>query len=1136
MGTTRTSLEDGSSNWVYVLAIEGYSRLITNGSPAAAVTAWSGTDWSAALDGLHVDLTVDQRLDPDNPIGSMGTCTLWIQDENDEFGVAVHRRSAGAETYLDASADHDDTTVTVKSTSAFASSGDAHCGTECFGYTGKTGTTFTTVTRGKYSPFGTSSGSRFSHYHRVGLDANMVKLQPIVSAQPRTWKGRIFGLWIHRVVGGVLDVKSEAECVFSGVLGDIRDDANTGATVIQTTPLTEWIGDRVLGTDMWEGKINEGIYLNAGELFDFTDGNGGSPKTATRLDVVSTTPSGANQMAAGFYTLGDLCTKLSTWLASEKAAARIYGNYSVASPVSIPGGETRTKVYWTLAGSLVFWDFHMPASVAAMFGFTNLLSATLTPNKIVRYSGGGASGEHYFQSKEPLAANVVMDGSASARINTTSVTGTFVDQYSTLPSSIRPIASDSLSWGLFIVNDKTMILGAKVGDQITRIIPWKGIPQSPAFNVDISVSLQIPVGSNARVRQVFAIEYEFATLMLLMFLSTGTAGYNESFFDLLPRQLSLGIPSEMSGDNFVLDIPGTAGSCAIFLDKPKKFRDLIQSDLVIRWAFMAWRDGAVRFGTWRSPSATAATYTLDETTKAESSDVKSPQRSATAETSEFLKGIIKIEYNRDLAQLGDGNGYQSSLMFEDRVSVDDQGGASKVHTISLANTFSDFLATGQSAEALLPGFLANMPLISRPARVVERSIDPRYYWRIGVGDVVLFSDNFARDPATGTRRITDRPALVIKHNFNPGGSVLGQDKASPMGGRVTLFFTDADPDRTAAEYVPSADIDSSWSTGGFDAGYDSSLERIRVYEHRYSESSEVADAARFNVAGCKILIIERDPLDPDNPTMWEREVESVSSNDIYLTAALSSPAWDNTKSYRVQFQDYDTATAAQKLHTYQADDVDGQIIDTTGPFLYGAGQADSTYTENTSNASALYSEDIELVPTATFTDGAGRDVGHEVALARQLDNFIDYKSAVQSPMLFNTVVSNTTVTGTSYMLAGYWPIFLSYEILSNSILRNISVAPWAYSTDGTSTKIRVTLCRDRPSGSSLTDHTRGSVFGSAEWTGITSTTPGILSASTSITANVKHPFTGMGYVMLELGYKCASRGIARWVESARVIA
>ena len=45
----------------------------------------------------------------------------------------------------------------------------------------------------------------------------------------------------------------------------------------------------------------------------------------------------------------------------------------------------------------------------------------------------------------------------------------------------------------------------------------------------------------------------------------------------------------------------------------------------------------------------------------------------------------------------------------------------------------------------------------------------------------------------------------------------------------------------------------------------------------------------------------------------------------------------------------------------------------------------------------------------------------------------------------------------------------------------------------------------------------------------------MLAASTGLVVNVKHPFTGMAYVMLELGYKCATRGIARWVEGARVV-
>ena len=95
------------------------------------------------------------------------------------------------------------------------------------------------------------------------------------------------------------------------------------------------------------------------------------------------------------------------------------------------------------------------------------------------------------------------------------------------------------------------------------------------------------------------------------------------------------------------------------------------------------------------------------------------------------------------------------------------------------------------------------------------------------------------------------------------------------------------------------------------------------------------------------------------------------------------------------------------------------------------------------------------------------------------------------------------------------------------------MAVWARSTDGTSTKIRVTAMREKPRTDTLTDFEfpSGPVY-SVEWTGITSTTAAITSPL-EIPINIKDPNTGGCWLVIELGYKCASWGIARLMEGPR---
>ena len=97
-GTTLAAMQAGSFAMKYVVAIEGYPYLLTDAAPAAAVAAWTGTDWTQALPGLLVELDRNQTIDPWNPLQGGGTCTLRVQpDPTDRLGIDMAKRNAGAE-------------------------------------------------------------------------------------------------------------------------------------------------------------------------------------------------------------------------------------------------------------------------------------------------------------------------------------------------------------------------------------------------------------------------------------------------------------------------------------------------------------------------------------------------------------------------------------------------------------------------------------------------------------------------------------------------------------------------------------------------------------------------------------------------------------------------------------------------------------------------------------------------------------------------------------------------------------------------------------------------------------------------------------------------------------------------------
>jgi hypothetical protein len=1140
MGTTRDMLEAGSSNYVYVVAIEGYSKLLhSHSSSAAVLTAWAGTDWSAAIGGLTVGLSLSQSLNPDEPFGSMGTCTLMVQAINgdDSFGIATHRRVSSAETYLAETLDRDDTTVTVMSTSLFAASGEIHIGTECIAFAGKDADSFNTCTRGMYSPFGRSGSARFARDHAVRTDANSVNLQPRVTSIPIAWKGRFVGVWAHRVVGGVLDTKAEAELVFAGTLGDVRDDREKARTVVEVRSIMEWVGARVLGDGMLEARIGDGMYLSEGMVFSWheTGTSGGSPydeSVADILEVVSGA-SGVTEIEPGFYSGSEICGFINAWLAADP---NLGGNYSLATPVAGPDG-LRTRISYDLAldnGSR--FSVELPVEVARFFGWSTVNSGGGEAPGYVQLdvTNMGVGKIYEDPSTEPMRTYAVLSGSTlSARVNIEATTGELVDQYDRLPSSIKPSTNlvDGVLhyWGIFVIGDSAPLLAAWDPDEPTQLVgirEWKiggslvGAIIGVVSGAVTTTALQVGASEgSARVRQMYAYELPFSTLVFTMFASTGTSSYNVPFLDLLPKQLSVGMPLDLLGAAFLDEVPGYSETSVLVLDKPTRLSDLIKSDLVFRWAFAVWQRGAIRFRSWRAPSLLDAIADVDDTSKAEPSGVVASHATTTAQTDQWMRTVVKIKFDRSFANPDDDT-YKSVVTFYDRASADDQGGAVKIHTYELANTFEEFAATGASTESLLPQYLAKMPLLSRPVWLVERSISPAMFWRLCVGDIVAFSDPYARDPMTGERGISDRAALITHLMLEPSG----------LGARIRMLITEQDTTRSGVLYAPAANVDYDASPSGFSAGYNDGDKTLRTRAHDYSNAAEDADASHFD-AGDVVFIRERDPHDPTNPIQWQRTVDSQSGNDIVLTTTLSSPAWDPTRKYVVLFADYSDTQSAQKAHTFQADDTTGLVETTALPYLYGSGNADT----------ADANEDLppEIPSTLTHADGAGRCTYGDLQLARLIDNFLDYKAPSRSHfMLMNAVENLDAVTGSGYKLAAYWPVFLNFEMLSNAIFRYITCAVWAYSTDGTETKVRVRLRRTQPTETSLYNISPASDFATAEWTGITSTTPTTLASVTTLTVNVKNTIFagdnfGLAYVTLELGHKAGTRGISQWAVGAR---
>lgn len=1126
MGTTLTALQAGSTNFVYVVAIEGYSYLLTNApTTAAAVTAWSGTDWSQALGGLYVELDNEQRIHPWEPFQGGGTCTLTvIPDSSDTFGIATHKKS-GASTHLDVVADRDDTTLSVKDTSAFAASGTIYIGTEAIAYTGKTATTFTGCTRGKWSPFGVDGGTRFAQHHRTGpRTQDGPKIPAIVSDLPRSWIGKLAGVWMHRVVNGVLDTKAQAQLVFAGRIAELRDDPSTMGTIVELEHILSHLKDVSIGRDLWTAEIKEGVYLEVDWSFGFEDRPDlvSAFGAANLLTVISGTPSGPNEIKEGYYSLSEICSALNAWLAAENAAARVAGEYQFSSPEERPGVGPRTRLTLNIPGAAnATGQFRIALHpiVDRFLGLTNGEYDDYLNGNVWEHTVGIAEDVTIYGEQVPLKAILSRYRNSvgvAPRIKVENELGQFFDNTTWLP---RAGFGSSPRNGIFVINDKWFFSAYRSGSDLSNVvaITYQDLRDETLQDFHFAIPLTDP-DPVMTIRQVPVLEETFADLLRYLFYSTGVAGYNHATYDALPSGCGLNIPGALLPelDSSAARMTGADTSLLFILDRPMKFSDLMAGELMLRWSFPRWKNGGIEIYSWSSPLTAHSVAALDEGTKAAPAGHVENHLSASVLTDSWQKAIVTIAYNRRLEEFTKGDGFQTFWVIQDESSVDESGRAPSI-TIKARNTFGALLATGQGIEALVPTFIPNMSMFSRPVRWMTRSIDARYFEGYSVGDVVTVTDEFARDPSTGVRGIGGRPAVITRHWYNPGGWAPGSRDASPMAGGVDLFFLDLDRINL---YGPGAIVDDTQANAGYNAG----TFTLTCYAHKCSESSESADATQFP-AGYMIRIIERDPANPASPDYWDREVASQTGNTITLTSALSAPAWDATKKYRIQFQPFSTCNGDQQADfSFHADDVDGLVENVGAPYEYGTALPTGTYTMPS------VSEDVELPPNIVYADGTSKDVGHDRAIAALINNLMDYKTAIQCPQMTLNVMSGSGVSGT-YKLVYAGPIQLSRIAYGLSNRRSLEVAPFFRSSDGTSASVRITLARTPPVDSDLNDVTRPQYY--SETTFTTTSTTWQTPTAQQLTLLFGTNF-GLAWIWIECTAKAETRGLALCHEGRRL--
>lgn len=1063
MGTTTTALQTEPGNQVAtVLLIEGFPYILTDhGDLEAVFNAWEESDWGEGnilgeLPGLKVHGHITQRFEPYNDTIDAPRLTFVIQPDEDEIlAKAIFKTKPSFETRLTSvfqPAADGSGVLSVKQTTDAPASGLMYMGGKTMAYSAKAGTSLTVTAGNAYSPY-LGGIDRFTPGNAIDPGDYYSTSQPSkVQDVPRTWIGKKVALYLHRITGGVLDRFDQAQLEFAGTIKEISENAE-GETVIECEDLRGIIRDTVLHKNQWVGYIQEGIHLVAGMEMRARQSRavGGSmvdTNGSHSFSVVSSGASASYEIDAGIYDIFEVIQRIDKWLhndsnldgASNGWYAKVNDELRFAA-----GAEYSTTTHTRIA-----LQFNDPFLASAL-GFDPRDLDRDGPWYVAEAGGSGSTNSASIVSPNPpMRVMAVHHGSKKGKldsgytINLVGNHGEWFDHSAYLPSQMADWA-DGENYSVLEIGGHLYFGKYASATQLTDVLSLVGGERGRGGVMGRLTGLTIEdPEDHFEVKQVVTVAGTLQSIIPKLLASVQGLGTNHADHDVFP--FGAAIPWSLLGDNFTdslasLNDTDDQGGMVVRLEKPTKLLDVLMPELALRFAFIVWKDQGYQFVTPPTPNAINADHTLDETNKA--GQVGQELRSTSHISQEWLRNVIKVEYNRDV----EGK-YRDTVYVKKQTSIDDYGESQPV-TVKAANTFSDEGESGASVQDALARLDTILEFWAKPLKVVKRPIPPTLY-HAAPGDTVSLTDDYVRDPTTGERGLSTRGGVILAttHDWgSDGGSLFGE---------VEILISDED--RTYP-MSPCADVDHTYTSGTFTAGYSDSTMQLKLKQHSFSRSTDAKDVTHFD-AGDLIRIVQIDPANPASVTAWDRTVATSgvdTTNDILtLTATLSSPAFNSALRYRIVPQLYTVVQTSQKLHAFIADDSDGLILDAAQPNQFGE------FTVDGFTPSALTTLP-SLIPTEMDDQGYGVHPGLLYDIGTMANNMISYGAAFSAPMMFHSGINETS---TSYVCRLIFPVWCGGAMPPGKT-RYIKCAPRFKTTAGTG-YCRVTSSRLPPRGDSLT--------------------------------------------------------------------
>ncbi|MCP4549513.1 MAG: hypothetical protein GY835_23910 [bacterium] len=401
--------------------------------------------------------------------------------------------------------------------------------------------------------------------------------------------------------------------------------------------------------------------------------------------------------------------------------------------------------------------------------------------------------------------------------------------------------------------------------------------------------------------------------LLYALLSTGTSTFNHANYDVLPRQISVGMQSDLVNDASFLNadklIMGDPLSerPRLVIHEPISFMELLQREAKLWGLALSWVAGQFKIVDILNPNYN--TVTIDDNAMA--------GRKFKPKTEKTFDHVVnsykcKISYDWRTGKFG------PSVTVQDDTSIDNLGQTREV-TIEHPG-----IATGAweaGLDDVLRGALFQSTILIRPGYILPSiPLVAAMVNRVPVGVAVRFTSSYVPDPLGSGSMSTDVEAIPINSTWN----------YATHAGTVTLlllvqFASYGDP------WGPAALVDKSKANGGYqDAGY-----MLYTTTHTFGESGTDSDDAAAWAADDFVSIIERTPADPAaaavvwGPAEVTKAYEADGAGILTIGSSLAA-AWDPTLEYVILTADHHEVISAQHTEaTYQADTDDEQNSDGT---------------------------------------------------------------------------------------------------------------------------------------------------------------------------------------------------------------